>query len=315
MENLLFSYADPTQPAVKRKLIQLIEGATGQRKLKRIYLDHRQGSAGESFWSSAIRRLAIDVRVDWAALDRIPKTGPVVVVANHPYGVLDGIAIAWLVERSRPDFLILTHAALLRAPEARTHLLAIDFSETPEALQTNIESRARARQHLEAGGCLVVFPAGAVSTAPDRLGRLPAIDALWRPFTAQLIQRAKATVVPVYFDGQNSRVFQIASHLSQTLRLSLIFHEVKKRIGTALPVVVGEPIGFDELDGIKDRHTLVEHLMARTYALKRLLPEQPSQRRFAGRLAAVATDQLREKARRIRTLARRGRRSAQPRPR
>lgn len=280
MDNLLFSYADATQPAAKRKLIQLIEAATGQRKLKRIYLDHRASASQESFWTSAIRRLAIDVQVDWDALQRVPKEGPVVVVANHPYGVLDGIVISWLMERCRPDFLVLTHAALLRAPEAREHLLPVDFSETPEALETNLTSRLKARQHLESGGCVVVFPAGAVSTAPDRLGRRPAVDTAWRPFTAQLIQRAKATVVPIYFDGQNSRLFQIASHLSLTLRLSLIFHEVKKRIGTSLLVIVGNPIPFDRLADAKDRQSMIDQLMAQTYALGRSTPlsGRPSQR-------------------------------------
>ena len=82
---------------------------------------------------------------------------------------------------------------------------------------------------------MVVFPAGAVSTAPDKLGLQPAVDARWQPFVCQLIQRSKATVVPIWFGGQNSRLFQIASHLSQTLRISLIFHEVKSRIGATLP--------------------------------------------------------------------------------
>ena len=79
---------------------------------------------------------------------------------------------------------------------------------------------------------MVVFPAGAISTTPDKFGLEPAVDGRWQPFVSQLIQRSKATVVPIWFGGQNSRLFQIASHVSLTLRLSLIFHEVKTRIGT-----------------------------------------------------------------------------------
>ena len=111
-------------------------------------------------------------------------------------------------------------------------------------MATNLKSRAAARAQLERGGAVVVFPAGGVSTAPDRLGLRPAVDARWQPFVAQLIQRSKATVVPIWFGGQNGRLFQIASHVSQTLRLSLIFHEVKARIGAVLPVAVGAPIPF-----------------------------------------------------------------------
>ena len=119
---------------------------------------------------------------------------------------------------------------------------------------------------------MVVFPAGAVSTAPDKLGLKPAIDGRWQPFVSQLIQRSKATVVPIWFGGQNSRLFQIASHVSYTLRISLIFHEVRSRIGTCLPVVIGAPIAFASLAGVKDRQALADELRQRTYALAKLAP-------------------------------------------
>jgi putative hemolysin len=82
-----------------------------------------------------------------------------------------------------------------------------------------------------------------------------------------LIQRSRATVVPIWFGGQNGRLFQIASHVSQTLRLSLIFHEVKARIGTLLPVAIGAPIPFEALRGLNDRQALADELRARTYAM------------------------------------------------
>ena len=146
-------------------------------------------------------------------------------------------------------------------------MLPVDFAGTEEATRTNLASRAAARRHLDAGGCVVVFPAGAISTAPDRLGRQRAVDGPWQPFTAQLIQRSRATVVPICFEGQNSRLFQIASHVSPMLRLSLIFHEVRSRIGTAMPVAIGEPRAFADLPPIRDRQLLADHLRALTYGL------------------------------------------------
>jgi putative hemolysin len=269
MDELIFSYADPDASAVKRKIIRLVEVATGQRKLKKLYMEHRRYPVpSESFFNSAVRRLALDVRFDAAALAAIPKSGPLVVVANHPYGVLDGIVISWLVEKVRSDFLVLTNAVLLRAPEVQSFVLPVDFAPTEEAMQTNLRSRAAAREHLEKGGCVVIFPAGGVSTAPDRLGRMPAIDAPWQPFTAQLVHRGKTTVVPICFMGQNSRIFQIASHLSATLRLSLIFREVKNRIGTTMVVAIGAPIPYAELAPIKDRQALADVLRGKTYALQ-----------------------------------------------
>jgi putative hemolysin len=138
----------------------------------------------------------------------------------------------------------------------------------------------------------VVFPAGGVSTAPDKLGRRPAVDSPWRPFVSQLIQRAKATVTPIYFGGQNSRLFQIASHVSLTLRLSLIFHEVKTRIGTALPVAIGAPIAFAEIAHIRDRQALADELMARTYALA----DRPAPLRSSSRAAILLSKLRRRKA-------------------
>jgi putative hemolysin len=268
VRDVRFSYADPAFPLPKRAIIRAIEGVTGQPLLKRLYLENRRRPVpGETFFAAAVRQLQLDIRFDPKQLEKIPKTGPCIVVANHPYGVLDGLVIGWLIGSARPDFLILTHALLMSAPEVRPYLLPVDFSSAPEALRTNLNTRSKARAHLDGGGCVVVFPAGAVSTSPDRLGRGPAVDAPWQPFTAQLVQRSKADVVPIFFGGQNSRVFQIASHFNMVLRLSLIFKEVRDRIGTTLPVAIGDPIPQASLSGITSRHELAAELMARTYAL------------------------------------------------
>lgn len=273
MDKYLFSYAAASDPPIKRGLIRLVEKATSQPKLKRMYVQNQRfPRAGESFFEAAVRSLELDVRYDTHALAAMPKTSPVVFVANHPYGVLDGIVMAWLVSKVRPDFVVLTHIVLTRAPEAAGFILPVDFSGTEEAERTNLASRAAARAQLAKGGAVVVFPAGAISTTPDALGMKPAVDGRWQPFASQLIQRSKATVIPIWFGGQNGRLFQIASHVSATLRLSLIFHEVKARIGTSLPVAIGAPIPFAELAAIRDRQALADELRARVYALARLAP-------------------------------------------
>jgi putative hemolysin len=242
MDKYLFSYATESDPPIKRGLIRLVEKATGQPKLKRMYVhNQRFPRLGETFWQAAVRSLELDVRYDADALAAVPKSGPVVFVANHPYGVLDGIVMAWLVSKVRTDFVVLTHIVLTRAPEAAQFILPVDFSGAKEAERTNLASRAAARAQLERGGAVVVFPAGAISTAPDKLGLKPAVDGRWQPFVSQLVQRSKAPVVPIWFGGQNSRLFQIASHLSLTLRLSLIFHEVRTRIGPPCPWQSGRP--------------------------------------------------------------------------
>ena len=285
MDKYLFSYATANDPPIKRGLIRLVEKATGQPKLKRMYVHNRRfPRAGETFFEAAVRSLELDVRYNSHALAAVPKTGPVVFVANHPYGVLDGIVMAWLVSKVRPDFVVVTHIVLTRAPEAAGFILPVDFSGTEEAERTNLNSRAAARAHLAKGGAVVVFPAGAISTTPDALGLKPAVDGRWQPFVAQLIQRSKATVVPIWFGGQNSRLFQMASHVNATLRLSLIFHEVKARIGATLPVVIGTPTPFASVAAIRDRQALADDLRARVYALARLAPAIGKPRRAASKL-------------------------------
>src|ERR1700753_1746439 len=103
MDDYLFSYAERNDPAVKRGLIRLVEKATGQPTLKRLYLENqRQPRPAESFWQAAVRSPCRASRSDAPALPRLPRRGPAVFVANHPYGVLDGIVISWLIEKVRP---------------------------------------------------------------------------------------------------------------------------------------------------------------------------------------------------------------------
>ena len=131
----------------------------------------------------------------------------------------------------RTDFKILTNSVLCRHTELEPYLLPIDFAGTPAALATNLRSRAHALSWLCDGGALVVFPGGAVATSA-RIFQRHAVDPAWKLFTIKAIARAGATVVPVFFEGQNSRLFQLASHVSLTLRLSLLFNEVRNKIGS-----------------------------------------------------------------------------------
>ncbi len=268
MDKSAFTYADPADPLLKRLAIGALEVATGRNRLRRLYFQHQaSGWEGASFFDVAIKALSLDLRYDEARLAALPKHGPLVVVSNHPFGVLDGIVMCALMRKARPDFLVLTNAVLLRAPEMRDHMLPIDFTETMEAQRANVASRAKALAHLQNGGCLVIFPAGAISTSPDRLGRRPAVDPPWTPYLARLVQNAKAPVVPILFRGQNSRLFQIVSHISSTLRLALFFHELSRRIGARCEVEIGEVIDFERLATLKDRRALVQHLREATYSL------------------------------------------------
>jgi len=264
-----FSYSTADQPVLQRAVIQAIEKIGGQRKLKKLYSQHQRNvKGGENFFESAMRLLRMKVEFDEAALARTPATGPVIFIANHPYGVLDGITLTWLATKVRPDTKVLANDVLCQAPEAAANLLPVAFAPTREARETNVRSRLEAQAWLREGHAIGIFPGGGVSTSEKPL-RGPAVDLPWAPFTAKLLRASRATVVPVFFVGQNSRLFQLASHLSLTLRLSLVFRETARRIGSRLKVRVGEPIPFEEIAHIEDRAELVRELRKRTFALAR----------------------------------------------
>lgn len=262
------AYVDPGMPRRKRALVRAVELANGQRRLKRVYdAFRRDGGTSETFWDEMVRRTRISLRYDHQALAAIPDSGPLVVVANHPYGLIDGFAICWLMRQRRRDFKLLINSVLIQAPETAAHLLPIDFGATAEARATTLASRAAARRLLADGGAVVVFPAGGISTAPDRWGRRPAMDWPWLPFAAQLQQQVRCPVVPIHFAGQNSRAFQIASHFSQTVRLAMMTGEIVRRFGSPLDITIGAPIPPEALRAFEGRKALIAELCRRTYAL------------------------------------------------
>lgn len=190
-ERLRFSYASADDPALRRIAIQAIERITGQPRLKRLYLENqRRSKSGESFWDTAVRQLELNVAYNSERLRAIPAVGPVVVVANHPFGVLDGIVIGQLISKVRPDFKILTNSLLCRVAELQPYLLPIDFAATQAATTANLRSRAEALSWLGGGDTVVVFPGGAVSTSQRPFAR-QAVDPEWKLFTAKAIAHAQ----------------------------------------------------------------------------------------------------------------------------
>lgn len=261
------SYASYFEDPLKRRLVRAVERLSGQPKIKQLY-DHYRADLSRDvpFFEAAIRLLDLDVQFSASKHALIPREGPLVVVANHPFGVLDGLVISWLVSLRRPDFKVLTNSVLDGVPEARPYLLTVDFGGTRDAIEANVAMRKAALAHVKGGGCIVVFPSGGVATTPRPFDPL-AVDDEWKPFTAKLIIQSRAHVTPIFFDGQNSRLFQIASHLSLELRLALVFREVRRRMGKTLRVEVGETLTPEALDVAGRRRGLMDFLRERTYSL------------------------------------------------
>jgi len=272
-DEIIFSYSDDSFPKLKQTVIKAIERASGQRRLKRLY-DEQISTAdfgAENFFDVAIKALQLNIQYDAAQLAKVPADGPVLFVANHPYGVLDGISLTWLARQARTDVKVLAHRTLCQIPSAQPNLLPIDFASTAEAQAITLNSRVVAQKHLRSGGAIGIFPGGGVATSL-KPWRGAAADPPWHPFTGKMVISGKPTVVPIYFSGQNSRLFQLASHMSYTLRLSLMFYETARRRGSHLHIGIGDPIPFEHWQGQRDRQLIVQELRRRTLAMASDIP-------------------------------------------
>jgi putative hemolysin len=171
-----------------------------------------------------------------------------------------------LLHAMRGEFRILANSVFNRAPDLNRVLLPISFDETKEAVRLNLETRSTALEYLGQGGAIGVFPGGTVSTSAKPFSR--PMDPGWRNFTAKMIAKSGATVVPVYFHGHNSRLFQLASHVHSNLRLALLLNEFKRRTDEPVRVVIGAPIPADSLHALRANPVaLMETLRRATYAL------------------------------------------------
>ena len=261
------TYASSAATRTGRVLIRLMENATGRlgliRRAKGYDLDVAEG---RDFWAVMVERYGLELSVVHGALENIPSEGPLIVVANHPYGILDGLMLGHILSVTRGDFRILAHRVFKKAEDIDRVILPISFEETKEAVAQNLATRKEALRYLSEGGCIGIFPGGTVST-PARPWGQP-LDPGWRAFTAKMVAKSGATVVPLYFCGANSRLFQLASHLHTTLRMGLLVREFRARIGAPVRVAIGDPIGPQELAEFKgDPKMLMDFLRARTYSL------------------------------------------------
>ncbi len=242
------SYASTFSNPVQRWAIKAIELATSKlHLLRRIRKFEAMGvPAGQPFWGLALKVMGIALQTPEEEIRQIPSKGPVVVVANHPHGLVDGMILAELIGQVRTDYKILTRSLLTGVVEIDQFMIPVPFDHEPDALEKSLEMRRKAVEHLANGGLIALFPSGVVASSDSWWG--PAVEREWNPFTAKLIQRSGATVVPIRFPGRNSRAYQIASNVSATLRQGLLLYEVRHALDKPQRPIVGDPIERDEID-------------------------------------------------------------------
>ena len=261
------SYANERDPKLKRWFIRSIEGLSGRDRFTRLYEIWRNDIVGKTdrVFGKMLDLINVDLKVEgtWPP-ENIPE-GPIVIVANHPFGIGDGVAVLALAEQLGRPFRVLINNELLKVPEMAPYSLPVSFEETKEALAINMQTRHEALRLLKEGVTVVIFPAGGVATARKGFGR--AEDLPWKMFSAKLIQAAKANVVPVFFEGQNGRLFHLASKISLTLRVSLLIREFRRLSGSTIRARVGVMIPWEELSTHADRKDLLARLFGAVFSM------------------------------------------------
>lgn len=261
------SYAHSAQTQAGRAVIKLMENATGRvGLLRRAVGFEKEIAAGRDFWDVMVERYGLSLKVVKGAIENIPCEGPLILIANHPYGILDGLMMGHILSAIRGDFKILANHVFRKTNDLSQVILPISFDETKDALKLNLSTRKIALEYLTQGGAIGIFPGGTVSTAVTPFAR--PMDPGWRSFTARMITKSNARIVPIYFDGHTSRMFQIASHLHSTLRMGLLIKEFRNRVDLPVSVSIGEPISAQDIQrNNESSKTLMDFLRQKTYEL------------------------------------------------
>jgi putative hemolysin len=219
-----------------------------------------------NFANRVLEALDITVRAEGGLPEDLPAAGPLLLAANHPFGGVDGLIVAALFARVRPDLKILANRELCRIAELRSLFIPVDvFGEKGNTI--NVAGLFAAMRHLESGGALAIFPAGAVSHWHSKLRRI--IDPEWHPLIGRLTRTAGATVIPLFFEGRNSILFQAAGCLHPSLRTTLLPREMWRMRKRDVTLHIGTAVKPSLLSALRDDKARTAHLRASCYALGR----------------------------------------------
>ncbi len=273
---------NPVLRLLVRGVCGLAEPLIRMRALNGAYRELRAlDPAPERFFRAGLDVLRVRYRVSEADLARIPRTGPVVLVANHSFGALDGVVLGDLLQRVRPDGKLLGNYLLARIRGIEALIIEVDPFGGAEAKKNNLGGMRACLAWLRAGHALGVFPSGTVSHFHPRNRRVT--DPAWSPTVAGLVRRSGATVVPVYFEGRNSFLFQVLGLLHPRIRTLLLPRELLRMRGREVSLRVGHPIGPARLARFGTAEHATDYLRLKTYILRNRRIAEKTSFRFARR--------------------------------
>lgn len=253
-------------PVKPRALAALLERALGLKPLGNIYDGRpRPDMNPADFLDYSLGALGVTLDVTQRDnLAEIPASGPVLIVANHPLGGLEGMAIARVLLAVRPDLKVLTNELLRRIPELAPVFIGVNVL-AKSAAAGNVAGIKQVHKHLGAGGAVLLFPAGMVSAFEFSHRRIQ--DRAWNRLVGQLVKRYQATTVPVHVAGRNSPYFYAAGLIHPRLRTLLLPRQLANKRGYTLPLTIGRPIPAPELRLLQSAEAVTDYLRVSTDAL------------------------------------------------
>jgi putative hemolysin len=254
-------------------------------RLEEVYQQIRETLGDANFFERVLETLNVRSMVSESDLARVPREGPVVAVANHPFGLIEGMVIGAVLPAVRPDMKMMTNFLLSRFEEARDRLITVDPFGGPEATRSNLRGIKETISYLKNGGLVVVFPAGEV--AHLNLKEREITDPEWSPTIARIVRTTGASVLPLYFKGANSAMFQLLALLHPRMRTALLLHEFFNKQDGEIELRIGNLIPPKKLQGYQDDVSLIRYLRHRTYLLQDREPTVTGKKPDVAATAAV----------------------------
>jgi len=252
--------------SLPRKLaLRGIERLLGLQRCQTLYEQLEPTCEPQDFPGLALQQLGVNYELSAHDRERIPESGPCILIANHPFGGVEGLVLLDLLARIRPDFKVMANFLLQRVPQLQPCLISVDPFAGATAARTNLAPLRQALNWLKQGGLLVIFPAGEVSSWQS--GEQGVTDPPWSTTLARLVRLSKSPVLPVFFPGQNGPFFQWAGRIHPRLRTILLPRMLLNKRGRSLEVRVGHSIPAKKLADLGDDRQLNDYLRMRTYAL------------------------------------------------
>lgn len=242
-----------------------LERFLGITQVNTIYARTLAAVEGRNFFEKALRVMDVRYQVSEEDRARIPASGPLVVVSNHPMGGIEGVILGDLLTSVRGDVKLLVNYLLNQIVLMRPWNIAVDPFGGKNSAKANIGPLKECLRWLRNGGCLATFPSGTVSHLHLRNYKIT--DPEWNDNIAALIRHTGATVVPVYFEGRNSWFFQCAGLLHPFFRTLLLSRELSARVGTTVKMQIGKPISAKNLAEFESDREIIQYLRLKTYFL------------------------------------------------